>query len=208
MSAFALRAALAAALLAAATPVPADELPIQTDGGASLVLSEPPAVLHDSPAVKALLAANPGRTLIICLAGCRPDRQPSVVFQRTQMFAAVAAVEAGGISVETTGVPVAQSSDAIICIAGCDGPVGIVVWRGMRFAWVKPEAGESLQQAGIFSGGGSALPAGSRQWVAEGARKGLLAGIERSRLIAGLAQSAQSISRVAVLPIAQASPRG
>ena len=106
-------------------------------------------VTRDSKAVQELIAANPGRELIICLAGCKAGHA-SVIWQRPE---AVALIDGrGGLaglrSTRFDGARSVPSKGATNGEAsGCDGPVGLVVYRGMRLACIRDDRKEYLADA-------------------------------------------------------------
>ena len=158
-------------------------------------------VTRDSKAVEEVIAANPGRELIICLAGCKAGHA-SIIWQRP---APVALVDgSGGLAGlrrsrfdEARSIPskVATNSegsaDVVVCIAGCDGPVGLVVYRGMRLAWIRDDRreylAEALRRIGERLAKADQLEASvqpQRAWVADTARAGLTAAMGNNAIVA------------------------
>ena len=158
-------------------------------------------VTRDSEAVQQLIAANPGRELIICVAGCKAGHA-SIIWQRP---AAVALVDGGGgfAGLRSTRFDEAQSvpskvstdgensTDVVVCIAGCDGPVGLVVYRGIRLAWIRDDRkeylAEALRRIGERLAKADQLEASAqpqRAWVADTARAGLAAAMGNNDIVA------------------------
>ncbi len=116
--------------------------------------------IDDSEAVKAVLAAHPGREMIICLAGCKFG-QASILSNHPEHLQTVDASGGLGMAVflgdgdlSPTSAPAQiaaadpdQQSNEAVCVAGCAGPLGVVVWRGMRLAWVREDRKEDLMSA-------------------------------------------------------------
>ena len=135
--------------------------PLLSSGTGDNVLSSGSDVVQDSAVVQAVLAANPGREIVICLAGCSGGHG-SVLWQRSRTrfvetidgTAGLALLrgtmgEASGNTTRAgrTEPDVAPQAEAVICLAGCTGPVGVVIWRGMRLAWIRDERKQDLMAA-------------------------------------------------------------
>ena len=125
------------------------------DGEASPLVGTGKVV--DSSTVASLLAANPGQEMVICLAGCKAGHG-SILWQRerTRFVETIDGSSGLGLlrgtmgrasAVAKTEPEVALGTEAVVCIAGCTGPVGLVVWRGMRLAWIRDERKQDLMAA-------------------------------------------------------------
>ena len=189
------------------------------DGEASPLVGTGKVV--DSSTVASLLAANPGQEMIICLAGCKAGHG-SILWQRerTRFVETIDGSSGLGLlrgtmgrasAVAKTEPEVALGTEAVVCIAGCTGPVGLVVWRGMRLAWIRDERkqdlmaalhrlGDRLAAQDIAREQAEASIIKSRAWVGAAAKDGL-----RAAFGAPAAQEARSETQAASLP---ASPRG
>lgn len=180
----------------AAADAPANGSSMPTD---SLIVDE--ARVDDSAAVKAVLAAHPGREVIICLAGCKygqvsvlADR--SIVSQTVDGSMGLKSISSGrSANTRATAAPLqiaaadtGQQTEPVVCLAGCTGQVGVVVWRGMRLAWVREDRKEDLmaalrrlgdrlakQDASQEISGEHAAVAKPRVWVGATAKEGLMA---------------------------------
>ena len=161
-------AILVAGLMLAVSPAQAQEetanLPASKPSLAADTVDNPldsgSSVVRDSAVVQAVLAANPGREMVICLAGCKSGHG-SILWHRPRLVETVdgaGGVGSTGASANPVAAPAASSAtvetatlgsqpDAVVCVAGCNGPVGVVVWRNMRFAWVRDEHKENLAAA-------------------------------------------------------------
>ena len=134
----------------------------------------------DSPAIKAILAAHPGRDIILCLAGCRGAKH-AIMWQRPS-WPVGAALVAGLVSPSGAAGEMARPADddAVVCIAGCDGPVGMVTFRGKRFAWIggdgRADLASSLAEMGrrLAASLDEEAQAGPRAWVGGTARANLM----------------------------------
>ena len=87
--------------------------------------------------------------IVLCLAGC-PRTKHAIIWQRP--MPAYAAAVTGGVSLtsDRQDEPQARAEsadDAVTCVAGCRGPVGVVVFRGMRLAWIGKDKGEMLESS-------------------------------------------------------------
>jgi len=175
-----------------------------------------PEVPGDSSQVKALLAANPNSALIICLAGCGPAGVPKVIYERSReqpVVAGAASMTAppaqdgrtrSGVHGTAGSADGAATQDGaadaevneIVCLAGCNGPVGVVVFRGQRFAWISNDKKHAVLQsfAELAKSAATASaataptePASQRTWVTASARAGLAHGladhVQRARAI-------------------------
>ena len=155
--------------------------------------------MTDSNAVQAVLASNPGQEMVICLAGCKAGHG-SILWQRERTRFVETIDGGGGLgllrgTIGRANAPgrtasaepeVAPGTEAVVCIAGCTGPVGLVVWRGMRLAWIRDERKQDLMAAlrrlgdrlaAEDSAREKAEASGSkpRTWVGAAAKDGLLA---------------------------------
>lgn len=123
----------------------------------------------DSEKVKSVLAAHPDQELIICIAGCKEglEGHASILAQRPVTdrlkFAALLSAGVAGLrslnaasgakgdpgpgDAGANGQDAKASYEEVICLAGCNGPVGMVVWRGMRLIWISNERREDLKAA-------------------------------------------------------------
>lgn len=116
----------------------------------------------DSAEVKAVLAAHPEHDLIICVAGCKNGREghASIIAQRphAERFKFAALMNGGlaglrSLATEQAVTPdripeaVNVEQEEIICLAGCNGPVGMIVFRGMRMLWISKERSADLKDA-------------------------------------------------------------
>ena len=138
----------------------------------------------DSPDVKALLAAHAGSELIICVAGCKGAGKPMVLLRLpTPAVSASAsaaapphALAAGNASL--AALRASPGDETVICIAGCLGSSGTIVWRGRQLAWIERGARDQLWRAMASLADGLqarlAAPDGNRVWVAPAARDRLL----------------------------------
>lgn len=160
--------------------------------------------------LRALLQAKPDSDLIICLAGCGPAGQPKVIFERRRgsAFLAEAATPPGTRSsqgdqthremaakgkavddVARQGERAENQSNDIICLAGCTGPVGVVVFRGRQLAWITNDKKDAILQSFAAIAAGTADADGSgdrtgpngvaaqRSWVSATARDSLVKGL-------------------------------
>lgn len=92
--------------------------------------------------------ANPEHDLVICMAGCGSG-PPRILFKRPKLgendsgnYIGLAAVK------NTPGTGgTAQTEDEVICIAGCNGAAGTVIWRGMKVAWLGETSRDQLMAA-------------------------------------------------------------
>lgn len=116
----------------------------------------------DSEEVKTVLAAHPEHDLIICIAGCKNGREghASIIAQRhhAERFKFAALMNGGlaGLRSLATGQDATPGGNSetvdgeqeeIICLAGCNGPVGMIVFRGMRMLWISKERSKDLKDA-------------------------------------------------------------
>ena len=161
----------------------------------------------ETAAVKAARAAHPDHELVICLAGCK-EGHGSVLWQRARqnasatLDAAIGELEihhatgrwiaseatrgAGAAASTAHNQPAAGAQEAVVCVAGCNGPIGVVVWRGMRLAWVRDtqindlinalrRLADRLAERDSAQYAEQVAAAASRTWVDEAAKKDLLA---------------------------------
>ena len=130
--------------------------------------------------MQAILALHPDREIVLCLAGCRRSRH-AILWQRQSAPAGSAVLAGAGFT--NAVAPDAASprgNDTVTCLAGCQGPVGVVVFRGRRFAWIGRDQGETL--AGSLAQLGRRLaaslvdevPTVSRAWLSGTAKAGLM----------------------------------
>ena len=207
---------------AAAPPVSASG-----SGDALFDASEQSSAL-ESTTVKAALAAHPEHELVICLAGCK-DGHGSVLWHRARRIssatmdapaadlAGMARPErwfAGGTenapkpaAAADDGPTTAPTADSIVCVAGCHGPVGVVVWRGMRLAWIRDAHKDDLMTSlrrladRLTEYDAARTAAGApRTWVAQAARDGLLSAFAVTDAPTATARQARS-------PVAASAPR-
>jgi hypothetical protein len=108
---------------------------------ASTLLADP-GIPDTHKSVAPVLAAHPDRDLILCLAGCGGGT--SIVEIRRRPLK-VAASTAQFVPASGGGKP--QTGD-IICLAGCVGRVGEVVYRDVRLSWIDNE-GSSIVKAAL-----------------------------------------------------------
>lgn len=184
--------------------------------GAPAIMLEAPDPLFNGPeqsaavetaAVKAARAAHPDHELVICLAGCK-DGHGSVLWQRARQnvsatldatveqlkihhatgrwLASEAPSGAGAAAPTVDSQAAAGAQEAVVCVAGCSGPIGVVVWRGMRLAWIRDTQKDDLMNAlrrladrlaeqDSAQYAGQVAAAVPRTWVAQAAKKDLLA---------------------------------
>lgn len=144
--------------------------------------------VQDSPVIADLIARHPGKELVVCLAGCI-EGHGAILWQRLTFVATVdGAINADDRPDASLHVPTASQSGDVVCLAGCDGFVGIVVWRGMRLAWIDEQPRKDLTAAldalamrlAAAADGRDGQLAGSqpRGWVSTQARDALLHGVE------------------------------
>ena len=95
--------------------------------------------------------------MVICLAGCAGGHG-SILWQRNRTRFVETVDGAGGLNLlrgsigrarepADAATEVVHQAEAVICLAGCNGPVGLVVWRGMRLAWIRDESKADLMAA-------------------------------------------------------------
>lgn len=100
--------------------------------------------------VAPLLAKHPDSSVIICMAGCGP--QPSIV----EVMSKAESLNAGEIGeFEPNSADAAENANngavpaegAVVCIAGCNGKRGEVLYKNSRLTWLGDENGEKLKAA-------------------------------------------------------------
>lgn len=119
---------LAAALLFAPTPAPADDEVIE--GGEISIDSElpEPGMPADNPRVKSILAAHPGELVTICVAGCgKPAIVQALPKPIERRSAAMRTTAGGDASAPRRPAYDMIDRNAVMCVAGCGGRPGQVV---------------------------------------------------------------------------------
>jgi hypothetical protein len=119
--------------------------------------------------VAPLLARHPDRDLVICLAGCGGT---SIVAIRRR---GIALVSAELVTTSGSGEERPSSGD-VICVAGCTGAPGMVVYRNARLTWLEDDAGTRIAAHlrtiadRIVAAGALDIETFPRRWVSEEAR--------------------------------------
>lgn len=163
------------------------------------------------PRLAVLLAADPGRDVVICIAGC--GRGPMIVAVQRPREPKLQTMASGGPDTATAGTrddpsmpavsraasggampgPTPPTFGDVVCIAGCPGAPGQIVYRGARLAWIDEDAGEELRAALRAVADRLSRPpeeqANPRQWMSAGAREALL-GEQIHDVLAALVRSA------------------
>ena len=108
---------------AASPESPAEEPDVGYEPGPrppDLEISLQPLMSDDHPALRAFISANPGREVIVCLAGC--DSKPGVISVRvpaeTPKVTTVGEHVPSGAALSGAAKP-ASSSAPLVCVAGC-----------------------------------------------------------------------------------------
>lgn len=170
-----------APIVTRADEVPAATQPVPPNPYAALSTKPETATaeagIPDSdPRIAPILAAHPDRDLILCLAGCGKGISVVEVRRRSQVLAAVTAeMIPASASLQATG-----SSGDVVCIAGCDGKPGVVVFKNVRLSWISDEGSTQVKQAlraiadRIVTNEGLDMQAFPKTWVSDLARGWLL----------------------------------
>lgn len=162
-----------------------EPVPAQTDAYAGLN-SKPETVNRDfgiadrDPRIAPILAAHPDRDLILCLAGCGKGISVVDVRRHAQPLSAVVAE----MVPTSSSLRQAPSAADVVCIAGCVGKPGEVVFKNVRLSWISDEGNTQVKQAlraiadRIVGNEGLDIEAFPRTWVSDVARASLIGGSE------------------------------
>jgi len=130
-------------------PEPEDDRPseppaakVEDEQTASALLADP-GIPDSHKSVAPILAAHPDRDLILCLAGCGSGTSIVEIRRRPLIVAA----STGELVPTSAGGAKPQTGD-IVCIAGCVGRPGEVVYRDIRLSWITDE-GKSMVKAAL-----------------------------------------------------------
>jgi len=126
---------LAAAVLLLAPLTASAEGDEIVEGGETFTVGDgpEPGMPSSNPRVKSMLAAHPNELVTICVAGC--DSRPSIVQvlpkPTERRFGAMRTTAGSAARRPPYGVTEYSrpESDAVTCVAGCDGPPGEVLQR-------------------------------------------------------------------------------
>ncbi|MGQ0671398.1 MAG: hypothetical protein ACT4N2_00760 [Hyphomicrobium sp.] len=94
--------------------------------------------------VAPLLAAHPDRDLILCLAGCGGRASIVAIRLRPSLVEADGGEMVPTASAEASALP--RAGD-IVCVAGCVGKPGEVVFRNVRLSWISDEGSNLIRTA-------------------------------------------------------------
>lgn len=121
-----------------------------------------------------ILAAHPDRDLVLCLAGCGDGMSIVQIRKRPQIMAAVSEL------IPTAGAPGHTPTGDVICIAGCVGAPGKVVFTNVRLSWISDDGSNEIKAAlraiasRIIESEGLTIDDFARSWVSIAARDQLL----------------------------------
>lgn len=166
----------------------------------------------DGAEARVILAAHPGRDVVICLAGCGggpklvavlEPRGAASISAHGLMLPTSAPLPAAGDRSTEVGAAAAPAGEPsrgdVICLAGCPGAVGQVVQRGARLTWVNPAGTDAVRKALAEIADRLAAEQNRpdlRNWVSAHARKLLGGGSEPlPAALAGLVQAATGLAR-------------
>lgn len=135
------------------------------------------AIPDTADGVAPLLAQHPDSSVIICIAGC--GAQPSIV-QVVANADVVNVGDQGEMEQNSTGAA-APAAGAVVCIAGCQGKRGEVIFKSTRLSWLSDEQGKAMKDVirGIADRLASneraaSLSAEARSWMSTAAREALV----------------------------------
>ena len=135
------------------------------------------AIPDNADGIAPLLAQHPDSSVIICIAGC--GAQPSIV-QVVANADTVNVGEQGEMEQNSTGAA-GPAAGAVVCIAGCQGKRGEVIFKSTRLSWLSDEQGKAMKDViraiadRLASNEQAAsLSAEARHWMSNAAREALV----------------------------------
>lgn len=135
------------------------------------------AIPDTADGIAPLLAQHPDSSVIICIAGC--GAQPSIV----QVVANADVVNVGeqGEMEQNSTAASGPAAGAVVCIAGCQGKRGEVIFKSTRLSWLSDEQGKAMKHViraiadRLASNEQAAsLSAEARAWMSNAAREALV----------------------------------
>jgi hypothetical protein len=123
-----------------------------------------------------VLALYPEHDVVLCLAGCGGPGISIVEIRRKPQVLAASFPE---MVPSSSGRQLPISGD-VVCLAGCTGHPGQVVFRNARLSWINDEGGETIKSAlraiasRLIAAEGLTLELRRVDWMSAGARSHLV----------------------------------